>query len=625
MMRVYALLCFSFFTLIWGCNEQSSVEKATKNGILILGNNAEPQSFDPHIATSVGDMHIINTLMEGLVRGDPANDDKYHPGVAQSWQSNQQANEWIFHLRKDALWSDGAPVTSGDFAYAFHRLLHPNFGGRYADMLYPLIHAEEYNKNNRGIILCKSSIEQLIPQEKLAQISPNTWNKLNNMSLVELTQLQETPNLIPWAESLTNGEKAHIISLMIADAQAGKPDLWDKAQVGVECPDPHTLVLKLRSPMPQLPLLLLHITWFPLPQHILEDRGGILDRTGSWTRPGKAVSNGPFVMGTHRFNDYVEVIKNPSYHAATRVELNAIRFLPIVNGFTETRMFFDGKIHITNNVPPEMSDLAHQRAGNNYRQENYYTTIFYRLNTKHPPLNDVRIRQALSMAVDRDTLVREVVRGAGTPAYGFTPPGAGYQTPKQIKFNPQRARQLLAQAGYPNGKGFPRLELMTTSREVQKTMAEAIQAMWQKHLNIHIDIRSCEWTAYKFAQNTMQYDISSSSWSGDYLDPSTFLDLWTSQSGNNNTGWNTPNFDDKLNQARHTGNIPQRMTLLQQGEDIMLDQAPVIPLYWAKRCYLKRPEVKGWHPLLLDNHVPEAITLKEPSLPTNPKKEESHD
>ncbi len=146
---------------------------------------------------------------------------------------------------------------------------------------------------------------------------------------------------------------------------------------------------------------------------------------------------------------------------------------------------------------------------------------------------------------------------------------------------------------------------MTTSREVQKTMAEAIQGMWKKHLGVHVDIRSCEWTAYKFAQNSMQYDFSSSSWSGDYLDPSSFLDLWSSASAR-------PEYERLLAESRATGDQEKRMALLARAEALMLSESPVIPLYWARRSYLKRPEVRGWHPLLLDNHLFEDISLGAP-------------
>lgn len=318
-----------------------------------------------------------------------------------------------------------------------------------------------------------------------------------------------------------------------------------------------------------------------------------------------------FLMAEHRFNDYVEVRRNPRYRNASAVRLNGVRFLPTVNGFTETRMFFNGKLHVTNNVPPEMTAYARERGGDDFCQDDYYVTIFYRLNTSRAPLNDARVRRALSLAVDREALVRDVVCGGGQPCFGFTPDGTGYKTPHGVEFNPEKARSLLAQAGFPGGKGFPRLELMTTSREVQKTMAEAIQGMWKKHLGIHVDIRSCEWTAYKFAQNSMQYDFSSSSWSGDYLDPSSFLDLWGSASGNNNTGWFHPEYERLLAESRATGDQEKRMALLARAEALMLSESPVIPLYWAKRSYLKRPEVRGWHPLLLDNHLFEDISLDD--------------
>lgn len=403
-----------------------------------------------------------------------------------------------------------------------------------------------------------------------------------------------------------------IAARMLEDVRAGRPDLWEEARVGVRAADDHTLELEMRSPMPQLPLLLLHCTWFPVPRHAVEAHGGMLDRTGGWTRPGKAVGNGPFLMAEHRFNDYVEVRRNPRYRNASSVRLNGVRFLPTVNGFTETRMFFNGKLHVTNNVPPEMTAYARERGGGDFCQDDYYVTIFYRLNTSRAPLDDARVRRALSLAVDRETLVRDVVCGGGQPCFGFTPDGAGYKTPHGVEFNPEKARALLAQAGFPGGKGFPRLELMTTSREVQKTMAEAIQGMWKRHLGVHVDIRSCEWTAYKFAQNSMQYDFSSSSWSGDYLDPSSFLDLWSSASGNNNTGWSRPEYERLLAESRATGDQEKRMALLARAEALMLSESPVIPLYWARRSYLKSPEVRGWHPLLLDNHLFEDISLGAP-------------
>lgn len=512
--------------------------------MLIVGNNSEPQSLDPHKATAVADGKIIGCLLEGLVRPDPANDAEPLPGMAASWECNERADRWIFRLRR-AQWSDGTPVTSLDFAYAYRRLLHPQFGGRYAEMLYPLRNARAYNEGRAR---------------------------------------------------------------------------WE--DVGVRTPDDRTLVLDLTEPMPHLPLLLLHYTWFPLPRHVVEAHGGMLDRRSLWTHAEHWVGNGAYVLREHRFNDFLEVAANPLYARAAEVKNRAVRFLPVVNGFTETRMFFDGKMHMTNNVPPETIEAAKTRAPEAYCEDPYYCTIFYRLNTTRPPLDDARVRRALSLAVDREPLVRDVVRGAGRAASGFTPPGAGYETPSMFPAMSDRARhaearRLLAEAGFPDGKGFPTLELMTSSREVQKIMAEAIQAMWSKNLGIHVDIRACEWTAYKAAQQNMRYDLSSSSWSGDYLDPATFVDLWRSGGGNNSTGWSNTAFDALLAEAHTASDASSRLVALREAERVMLDEMPVIPLYWAKRTYLKSPAVGGWHPLLLDNHPFDAVSVD----PANSRKE----
>ncbi len=533
-------ICVSLATLpllLTGCGDsRSSAEKAAEQGILVVGNNQEPLSLDPHKATAVADGKIIAALLEGLVRPDAQDETRIHPGMAERWEHNAEATEWTFYLR-EASWSDGKPVTAHDFVYAYQRLLHPQFGGKYAEMLYPLVNAEAYNRGH-----CE-------------------WK-----------------------------------------------------QVGVSAPDSRTLVLKLNGPTPHLLHLLLHFTWCPVPAHAVEAHGGMLDRRSLWSRVGNWVGNGAYVLDSHHFNDYLLVSANSRYWRASEVQNRGIRFLPIVNGYTETRMFMDGKLHISNNVPPELLAVARQKRPDAYCQDAYYCTIFYRLNTNRAPLNDVRVRRALSLAIDRESLVNDVVRGAGRPAMTFTPPGAGYQVEAAAAYNrtPQseQARRLLAEAGYPEGKGFPTLEIMTTSRDVQRVMAETIQSMWQKVLGIHVEIRSCEWTAYKAAQQNGDYDISSSSWSGDYLDPATFVELWRSGGGNNCTGWGSPECDASLAAARATGSAELRREHLRRAELLMLEAQPIIPLYWSERTYLKSPAVSGWYPLLLDNHPLDAVLVK---------------
>ncbi len=535
------LACLLAVVALSGCGDgKRSVDRAAEQGLLIVGNNQELQSLDPHKATAVADGKIISTLLEGLVRPDAADETRIHPGMAERWQHNADASVWVFDLR-EACWSDGRPVTAADFAYAWQRLLHPQFGGKYAEMLYPLRGAEAYNKGRCA---------------------------------------------------------------------------WE--DVGVRVLGERRLQLELAGPTPHLLQLLLHFTWVPLPAHHVEANGGMLDRRSRWAQLGNWVGNGAYVLDSHRVNDHLDVAANPRYWRASEVRNRGIRFLPVVNGYTETRMFFNGKLHITNNVPPELLDMARARGGDACHQDPYYCTIFYRLNTTRPPLTDPNVRRALSLAIDREKLVSRVVRGAGVPAFSFTPPGAGYQVePVSLSFSlahgtqeqrEEHARLLLAKAGFEGGKGFPVLELMTSSRDVQRVMAETIQAMWQDVLGIHVEIRSCEWTAYKAAQQNMDYDISSSSWSGDYLDPATFIELWGSQSGNNCTGWGHVDCDAALAAARTSPTLAERRRQLALAEHAMLEWQPVIPLYWSDRTYLKAPGVSGWYPLLLDNHPLDAVS-----------------
>lgn len=526
--------------LLVACGErETSAEIAARQGILLLGNNTEIQSLDPHKAAAVADGKVISSLLEGLVRPDASDSGSVLPGMAETWESSADARTWVFHLRA-AQWSDGHPVTSHDFAYAYHRLLHPKFGGRYAEMLYPLRGARAFHRGEVN---------------------------------------------------------------------------WER--VGVRTPDARTLVLELEAPEPQLLRRLLHFTWYPLPAHQVEKMGGMLERSSLWSRVRNWVGNGAYVPREHRLNDYLCVLPNSLYWRAREVRNRGIRFLPIVNGYTETRMYFGGKLHISNNVPPEMLDYARRRAPREFCRDAYYCTIFYRLNTARTPLNDVRVRRALSLAVDRELLVQRVVRGAGKVAWGFTPPTSDYAGAVDEEVQPmsqtqreELARDLLTQAGFPKGRGFPTLQIMTTSRDVQRVMAESIQAMWARVLGVRVEIRACEWAAYKAAQQNGEYDISSCSWSGDFLDPATFVELWQTGAGNNCTGWGSPACDAQLAAARQAADPQQRLAHLAAAEREVLRACPVIPLYWSERTYMKSPCVSGWHPLLLDNHPLDAVEVK---------------
>ncbi|MEO8617043.1 MAG: peptide ABC transporter substrate-binding protein [Luteolibacter sp.] len=532
MLRRLALLFIPCVCLLASCQKESQVDQATREGILLIGNSNEPKGLDPHIVSGVLEANILRALFEGLVTNDPESDTAAPAGAALEVTPDATATVWTAKLRPGGKWSDGMPVTARDFAFSYERILTPELGAKYAEMLYFLKGAEDFNKG--------------------------------------LTK--------------------------------------DFSTVGVEVVDDETLRLTLRGPTPYFREILKHYTWTAVPRHVVLKFGQIGQRGNPWTRPENIVGNGPYKLKSWRRTDHIEVERNPYYWNAANVTLNGVRFLPITNFYTEGRMFRDGQLHVTYGATPEVVDLMKREHPEELRQEPYLGTSFYRFNTKRKPLDDIRVRQALSFAVDRKLLCDHVFRGY-IPAYAMTPPMAKYDPPHVAGYDQERARKLLADAGYPGGKGFPRLKILIASRETAATLAQAVQAMFRKTLGIEVEIENKEWNAYLVAMQDLDYDIAYGGWIGDYLDPLTFLEMWTPDNGNNNTGWESPGFVKLLQQSFQEPDATRRFDQLHQAETILVGDAPILPIAWQVRSYLIHPSVEGWHPLLLGNNPYQFIRL----------------
>lgn len=527
-----ALLCLT------GCQEETQVEKANRDGILIVGNSNEPKGLDSQVVTGVLESNIMRALFEGLVSDHPSDDAANLPAGAETLEPDATATVWTAKLRPNAKWSDGAPVTARDYAFAYERILTPEFAAKYAEMLYFLKGADRFNKG----------------------------------------------------------------------------ETKDFSTVGVEVVDDLTLRLTLRGPTPYFPQILKHYTWNPVPRHVVLKHGTMTQKGNPWSKLGNIVSNGPYQLKSWRRTDHLEVERNPHYWGAADVTLNGVRFLPINNSYTEARMFRDGQMHVTYTAPPEIVDLMLKENPKVLRQEPYVGTLFFRCNTKRKPLEDVRVRRALSLSFSQQEICDKILRGY-KPAFGMTPPMAGYDTPHAISYDPETARKLLTEAGFPaaaDGKRatFPRLKILLASRETAATVAQAIQAMWRKELGIEVEIENKEWTAYLAAMQEFDYDLASSGWIGDYLDPLTFLEMWTDGNGNNLTGWTNPKFEELLKQSHQEADPAKRYVLLRDAETIMTAEAPVLLLAWYARNYLMDPSVENWHPLLLDNHPYDVLRLR---------------
>jgi len=513
----------------------SRVETGNRDQVLHLGNKAELQDLDPHIIEGVGEHNVVSGLFESLVTEHPKTLEPV-PGVAERWEVSPDGLVYTFHLRPNARWSNGDPVTATDFVNSWRRILTPSLGSKYSYMLYVMKNAEPFNQ--------------------------------------------------------------------------GK--ITDFSQVGVKALDDRTLQVTLEHPTGYfLQMVANHYSWWPVHTPTIEKHGRLYERGNRWTRPENFVGNGPFLLADWKPQRVITLKKSPTYWDAASVKLNEINFYPIESLDTEERAFRSGQLHSTYEVPLPKIDVYKKDNPELLRMDPYFGTYMYRMNTTRPHLKDKRVRQALSLAIDRKAIVENVTRGGQRPAFHFTPPDTqGYTSRTHTEFNPDRARQLLAEAGFPDGKGFPPVEILYNTSEAHKAIAEAIQQMWKKELNIDARLLNQEWKVYMDSESQLNYDVSRAGWIGDYPDPSTFLKTFTTSSGNNRTGWSNPEFDRLIAEADRANDPAQRMELFQKAEAILMEEMPLVPIYFYTRVYLQQPSVKNWHPNFMDHHPYKYVYLE---------------
>jgi oligopeptide transport system substrate-binding protein len=324
------------------------------------------------------------------------------------------------------------------------------------------------------------------------------------------------------------------------------------------------------------------------------------------------VSNGPFTLKKWEINKVIVVEKNPLYWNASIVRLNEIHFYPIDEVQTEERMFRTGQLHITEILPSEKIEVYKEKSPELLNIHPYMGTYYYMFNTLKKPLDDVRVRKALAMTIDRQQIVEKITKAGQIPAYAFTPPNTmGFTPEAAIEYDIEGARKFLADAGYPDGKGFPECELLYNTDEAHRKVAVAIQQMWKKALNIDITLTNQDWKVYLDTTRIQEFYIARAAWIGDYPDPNTFLDMWTSYSGNNHTGWANKAYDGLIVKAAATIDREERYKIFQQAEKMLVDEVPIVPIYTYTKFFLKRPEVKGWYPNIQDHHPYQYVYLEE--------------
>jgi oligopeptide transport system substrate-binding protein len=391
-----------------------------------------------------------------------------------------------------------------------------------------------------------------------------------------------------------------------------KGNLTDFAAVGVEVVDSLTLRLTLERPTPYLLALAAHM-WFPVHRQTIEKFGRADDRSSAWTRPGNLVGNGPFTLTEWRPNERIVVTKNPHYWDAARNRLDRIVFFPTESPDVEERNFRTGQVHVTNALPMSKIAAYRDRDQASLRIDPFLGTSYFAFNVSRPPLDHFKVRRALSLAIDREGIVRTAFASSYLPAACLVPQGCGgYMAKVKVQTDFTAARRLLEEAGYPGGKGLPVMAVQLGINNSDWTKAvEVIQETWRRELGVSIVLEPLDQKTWLQNQQTHNYAISFAGWFADFADPASFLEVFLSHGSNNWTGWANPDFDRLITEAARTLDPTRRFKLFQQAETLLLEEAPISPLYFNAQTYLLHPAVKNWESAPLGYHRYQNVRLEK--------------
>jgi oligopeptide transport system substrate-binding protein len=522
---------------------------------------------------------------------------------------------YTFHLREDAAWSNGEPVTAHDFYYSVRRLLDPMTASRYSYQAWYIKNARRYTMGSAGIGPGDPVEVELNPPTDV----PNTVR--GTLLFGTLVRIDKGPTDAK-GEEASPRDRLFVVEIngqerqfQTADADQSLPEgieacrqvLLDFREVGVRVIDDRTYETTLTDPTPYWLDLLAFYPLAPVNPGCLEEYGA-----PAWTRPGNIVTNGSYRLTERRIRDRIRLTRSDNYWDRENVRLQVIDALSIDDRTTALNLYMTGKADwIT--MPPTVA-LREMLAGVPMRPDLHIfpqlTTYFYLVNTTRRPLDDVWVRKALSLALDRDEIVQIATAAGEFPAYSLVPPNLpGYEQQTTPQRDPERARELLAEAGYPGGRGLGKIEIHYNTEQGHQAIAELVRKQWQRELGINVSLRNEEWASAQDTQQQMKYMLSRRAWSGDYLDPNTFLDMYVTDGENNNTGFSNAQYDRLIAEAARESDKAKRMHILEEAEAILMDEMPILPIYFYVSKNMVKPYVRGWYSNLQDVHPLRAIWI----------------
>jgi oligopeptide transport system substrate-binding protein len=545
---------------------------------VVIVNRSEISTLDPATMSWAQDFRMARLVGEGLVRQDVFSANlKLIPGVASTWDIADHGREYRFRLRDDSKWADGSPVTARDFLESWRRNLLPETGADYVT-LFKLIEGGARFHDFRK--------EQL--------------------------------------KSYRAGDRS----------MARAKELLDEAyaffdgHVGVRALSDNELIVRLERPVPAFLDMLAFPAFFPIhresfsPFQSLDATSGELRTDARWMRPPFVVNNGPFIITDWTFKRGLRFQKNPFYPDRDRLNIDTIDCPTIEDPSAQVLAFTTGaadwvfdvsapfrdemlarreaffakhsdevsamrakgvdEISIARALPPSPDSALHVFPA--------FGTYFYNINCaprlpdgRVNPLADARIRRALAMSINKESVTRDIRRTGERPASVLIPPGSipGYDAPAGLLRDCDAARKLLADAGFPNGQGFPLIEILFNKDGGHDVIAQAVAKDWEKELGIRVQLVMKETKVFRDDLKQGRYMISRASWFGDYGDPTTFLDINRSDDNNNDRNYESAAYDTLLDQAAETyADTHARMQLLQRAERMLVaEDAPLIPLF----------------------------------------------
>ncbi|MBI1368884.1 MAG: hypothetical protein GC162_09560 [Planctomycetes bacterium] len=519
-------------------------------------------TIDPQMVEATEDVRVAYALFEGLCTFDP---DKFTviPGIASSWDISEDGNTFTFHLRPDARWSDGSPLTAQDFRYTWRIGLMPDTAEPYQQFLLDI-------KGGKAFFdWCDKALEQV--------------NAIADPSARMAAARQRVQDSIARFDEL----------------------------VSVKLIDEHTLSVTTERHIPYM--LEIFASWptFPLPRHVVEPMTHVdgssrmLRRDPQWVKPDHIVCNGPYILTDWQFKRYLSFAANPYYWNAQNVACKTVRLDNYKDPGTMFVAYESGSLDVmigaeALKITPEL--IAAGRAGlrDDVHEVDGYGTYYYVFNAQKKladgrdnPFYDPRVRKAFALSIDKKALTERVTRLYQTPTNVFVPKGAieGYRSPAGLDRDPELARKLLAEAGYPGGQGLPVIEMTYNTGSGHDNIAQAIAKMWADELGVKVATDAQEWKVFLTRRGEGKFMIARGGWFGDYTDPTTFLNLFQTGDPKNEGRFTDPKYDAMLAEAARTLDPQKRLNILSEAENyVMTDQMPIVPLYYYKLLHMYDPK-----------------------------------